>query len=70
MANITPRKNKDGSTSFLIRVYVDENSSGKQKFKSMTWKPPAGMAEKKAQKELQKAAALFEEQVKKGACCF
>lgn len=47
MANITPRKNKDGSTSYLIRVYVDENSSGKQKFKSMTWKPPAGMAEKK-----------------------
>lgn len=36
MANITPRKNKDGSTSYLIRVYVDENSSGKQKFKSMT----------------------------------
>lgn len=70
MANITPRKNKDGSTSFLIRVYVDENSSGKQKFKSMTWKPPAGMAEKKTQKELQKAAALFEEQVKKGLVAF
>lgn len=70
MANITPRKNKDGSTSFLIRVYVDENSSGKQKFKSMTWKHPAGMAEKKAQKELQKAASLFEEQVKKGLVAF
>ena len=36
----------------------------------MTWKPPAGMAEKKAQKELQKAAALFEEQAKKGLVAF
>lgn len=70
MANITPRKNKDGSTSYLIRVYLEENGEGKQKVKSMTWKPPAGMAEKKAQKELQKAAALFEEQVKKGLIAF
>ncbi|MGN1202628.1 MAG: tyrosine-type recombinase/integrase [Eubacterium sp.] len=70
MANITPRKNKDGSTSYLIRVYVDENSEGKQKVRSMTWKPPATMSEKKAQKELQKTAALFEEQVKKGLIAF
>ncbi|MGN0599211.1 MAG: tyrosine-type recombinase/integrase [Oscillospiraceae bacterium] len=70
MANITPRKNKDGSTSYLIRVYVDENNEGKQKVKSMTWKPPANMSDKKVQKELQKTAALFEEQVKKGLIAF
>lgn len=71
MANITPRKNKDGSTSYLIRVYVDENSEGKQKVKSMTWKPPANMSsQKKIEKELQKTAALFEEQVKKGLIAF
>ena len=71
MANITPRKNKDGSISYLIRVYVDENSEGKQKVKSMTWKPPASMTStKKIEKELQKIAALFEEQVKKGLIAF
>lgn len=71
MANITPRKNKDGSTSYLIRVYVDENSEGKQKVKSMTWKPPVSMTStKKIEKELQKTAALFEEQVKKGLIAF
>lgn len=70
MPNITPRTNKNGEISYLIRVYIDENSEGKQKVKSMTWKAPKGMAEKKVQKELQKAAAVFEEQVRKGLVAF
>ena len=71
MSNITPRTNKDGSVSYLIRVYVDEDGNGKQKVKSKTWKPPANMtSQKKIEKELQKTAAIFEEQVKKGLIAF
>ena len=49
MANITKRTTKTGS-SYLIRVFVDQNSTGKQKMKSMTWKPAPGMTEKQIQK--------------------
>lgn len=45
MANITKRTTKTGS-SYLIRVFVDQNSNGKQKIQSMTWKPAPGMTEK------------------------
>lgn len=66
MANITPRLNKDGSTSYLIRVFVDETRSGKQKQKSMTWKPAPGMSEKAIQRELNRQATLFEERARRG----
>ena len=46
MANITPRTNKDGTTSYLIRVFVDEKSNGEQTIKSMTYKPEAGLTKK------------------------
>ena len=65
MANITKRTTKTGS-SYLIRVFVDQNSTGKQKMKSMTWKPAPGMTEKQIQKELTKQATMFEEKVKNG----
>lgn len=66
MANITPRTNKKGETSYLIRVFVDENNAGKQKIKSMTWKPSPGMSARTIEKELNRHATLFEEKVKKG----
>ncbi len=65
MANITKRTTKTGS-SYLIRVFVDQNSTGKQKMKSMTWKPAPGMTEKQIQKELTRQATMFEEKVKNG----
>ena len=66
MANITKRQNKDGSTAYLIRVYVDETGTGKQITKSKTWKPAPGMRPGAAEKEAQKQAAIFEDQVKRG----
>lgn len=66
MANITPRQNRDGSTSYLIRVFLDESRSGKQKQKSMTWKPAPGMSAKAVQKELNRQATLFEERARQG----
>ena len=61
MANITKRGN-----SYSIRVSAGYDASGKQIMKSMTWKIPEGMSEKKAEKEAQKAATLFEEKVRTG----
>lgn len=66
MANITRRQNKDGSTAYLIRVYVDETGTGKQITRSKTWKPAPGMRPSAAEKEAQKQAAIFEDQVKRG----
>ncbi len=66
MANITRRTNKDGSTSYLIRVYVNETGTGHQITKSKTWRPPASMRPTTAEKEVVKQAAIFEDNVKRG----
>lgn len=66
MANITKRTNKDGSTSYLIRVYVDDTGTGKQIVKSKTWRPAPGMRPSAAEKEVLKQAAIYEDHVKKG----
>lgn len=70
MANITKRRNKNGSVSYLIRVYVDESGTGHQIVKSMTWKPKPGMRPSVEEKELNKRATLFEEQMKQGLTAF
>ena len=75
MANITKRINKDGTTSYLIRAYIDENSSGNQITKSMTWRPPLTesgkqMTESAAYKQAEKEAVLFEEHVRNGIMSF
>ena len=43
MATVKKRTNKDGSTSYMIRAFVDQGPGGNQTRKSMTWRPPAGM---------------------------
>ena len=45
MASITKRHGKDGSLSYLIRVFLDENGEGRQHTKSKTWRPAPGMKE-------------------------
>lgn len=68
MANIQPRKNKEGKIiSYSIRVHKGRDMNGKQlKPYTMTWVIPAGMSEKKIQSELNKAVVLFEKQCKEG----
>ena len=61
MANIKRRGN-----SYSIRVSAGYDTTGKQIVKSMTWKIPTGMSDKKAEKEANHVAALFEEQVRMG----
>lgn len=68
MANILPRKNKSGEiTSYTIRVYHGYDSKGNRlKPYTMTYKPTPGMTQKQIEKEVQRQAALFEEQCLNG----
>ena len=66
MPNITKRTNKSGSPSYLIRVFVEEAVGGKQRVKSITWRPPTGMRQSAADKQAEKEAILFEEKVRTG----
>lgn len=66
MANITCRTNKSGDVSYLIRVFVAQETDGRQITKSMTWKPPASMRLSAAGRQAEKEAVLFEQKVKSG----
>ncbi len=69
MANIQPRRNKDGQIiSYSIRVHKGRDPvTGRQlKPYTKTWPVPDGWSEKKAEKEAQKQAAIFEKQCKDG----
>ena len=61
MATIKKRGN-----SYLFRCYAGYSTNGRQIEKTMTWTPPEGMSEKKAEKEAQHQAALFQERVRNG----
>jgi transcriptional regulator with XRE-family HTH domain len=70
LANITKRANKDGRVSYLIRVFVDEKSNGKQTVKSMTYKPDPNLTQRQAEKKANEAAILFEQKVKQGVVAY
>ena len=61
MANIRKRGN-----TYQIRVSCGYNTKGEQVVQTMSWRPPAGMTEKQAEKEVQKQAILFEDRCMKG----
>ena len=61
MATIKKRGN-----SYLFRCYVGYSATGRQIEKTMTWNIPEGMTERKAEKEAQHQAALWEERVRNG----
>lgn len=68
MANIFPRKNRNGEiTSYTIRVYHGYGSDGRRlKPYTMSYKPAPDMTKKQIEKEVQKQALLFEEKCKLG----
>lgn len=57
---------KKRGDSYRIRVSAGFDGQGRRIVKSMTWKPEAGMTERKTQKALNEAAVLFEKHVKTG----
>ena len=62
MANITPRRDKNGNiTSYTIRVYHGYDSSGKRlKPFTTSYKPDKGMTTKQIEKDLRRFADEFE----------
>ena len=68
MANITPRKNKDGVITFYtIRVYHGYDKDGKRlKPYTMSYKPALNMTARQIEKELNRQAVQFEEQCRQG----
>lgn len=68
MANIFPRKNKDGIiTSYTIRVSRGFDNMGRRlKPYTMSFKPKPGMSQKQIEKELNRTAVMFEEQCRLG----
>lgn len=61
MASIRKR-----GSSFEIRVSDGVGASGAPKYAQMTWTPPKEMTPRKAEKEAQKQALLFEEKIRTG----
>ena len=61
MANIRKRGN-----TYQIRVSCGYTPDGEQVMQTMSWRPPLGMTEKQAEKEVLKQAILFEERCLKG----
>lgn len=67
MAHIKPNKNKAGKIiSYRIWASDGYNVNGEQRIQTKTWKVPSDMTEKQAEKEVQKIAIQFEDEVKNG----
>ena len=68
MANITPRKDKNGNIiSYRIRVSRGYDGQGNKLNPYVTtYKPAPNMTKKQIEKELQRQVTLFEEECKKG----
>ena len=64
MANITKRVLKSGEVRYLFRVSLGYDESGKQIVKS-TYYSPQAKTKAKIEKEVNRAAILFEEQAKR-----
>lgn len=66
MASIRPRKNKNGDiTSYTIIVSLGYSADGEKITETTTYKPEA-KTPAKARKEVERFAALFEEQIRNG----
>lgn len=66
MAKITKRTKKDGTCSFCIRVSNGYDRLGRQVLVNRTYTPPPGLTGKKLEKELQRQADAFEQEVRSG----
>ena len=66
MAKIVKRMKKDGTCSYCIRVSNGYDRQGRQVMVNRTFTPPPGMTGKKLEKELQRQADAFEQEVRSG----
>ena len=66
MAKIIKRTKKDGTCSYCIRVSNGYDRQGRQVLVNRTFTPPPGLTGKKLEKELQRQADAFEQEVHSG----
>lgn len=66
MAKIVKRMKKDGTCSYCIRVSNGYDREGRQVLVNRTFTPPPGLTGKKLEKELQRQADAFEQEVHSG----
>ena len=66
MAKVIKRTKKDGSSSYCIRVSNGYDRLGRQVLVNRTYTPPPGLTGKKLEKELQRQADAFEQEVHSG----
>lgn len=66
MAKIIKRSKKDGTCSYCIRVSNGYDREGRQVLVNRTFTPPPGLTGKKLEKELQRQADAFEQEVHNG----
>ena len=66
MAKITKRTKRDGTCSYCIRVSNGYDREGRQVLVNRTFTPPLGLTGKKLEKELQRQADAFEQEVHSG----
>lgn len=63
MSTIYANKKGNKIVSFKLRAFLGRDETGKQLFKFKIWKVPEGYTEKKAYKQAQKEAEIFEKEL-------
>ena len=66
MAKIIKRTKKDGSCSYCLRVSNGYDREGRQVLVNRTYTPPPGLTGRKLERELQRQAVEFEQEVRNG----
>ena len=66
MANITKRKNRDGSTSYRVKVSAGLGADGRYVYRSTTFTPPPKLTARQTEKAVQDFARDFEQRVQRG----
>lgn len=66
MANVTRRANKDGTTSYRVKVSAGLGADGRYVYRSATFTPPPKLTARQTEKAVQEFARDFEQRVQKG----
>ena len=66
MASISTRKNKNGTTAYVVRVYAGRDGNGRPRYLSRSYTPPCGTNRRRIEKELKAVTEELENKVKGG----
>ena len=66
MANVTRRANKDGTTSYRVKVSAGVGADGRYVYRSATFTPQTKLTARQTEKAVQEFALNFEQRVQRG----